>query len=113
MAVYNQDIKNVYEKISGKEQKQLLELARAGDSKSRDKLINSCLPMVVNLAKKFSYNNKHVDFEDYLLEGNIALIKAVDAFDLERYKTNNISTLVHVSVYNAMISTTHKSKYKI
>ena len=62
MAVYNQDIKNVYEKISGREQKQLLELARAGDSEARDKLINSCLPMVVNLAKKFSYNNKHIDF---------------------------------------------------
>lgn len=113
MAVYNQDIKNVYEKISGREQKELLQLARAGDSEAREKLINSCLPMVVNLAKKFSYNNKHIDFEDYLQEGNIALIKAIDAFDLERFKTNNISTLVHVSVYNAMISTTHKAKYKI
>ena len=113
MAVYNNDVSKVYEKIDAKQQRELLALARAGDSKSREKLINSCLPMVVHLAKKFSYNNKHIDFEDYLQEGNIALIRAVDAFDLERYKTNNINTLVHVSIYNAMISTTHKAKYKI
>lgn len=113
MAVYNGDIQKVYQKINGNQQRQLLELARNGDSEARDKLISSCLPMVVSLAKKFSYNNKHIDFEDYLQEGNVALIKAVDAFDLEKYKTNNISTLVHISVYNAMISTTHKAKYKI
>ena len=53
MAVYNQDIKNVYEKISGREQKQLLELARAGDSEARDKLINSCLPMLSILQRNF------------------------------------------------------------
>mgnify|MGYP003656121537 CR=1 FL=1 len=113
MAIYNGDISKVYEKIDAKKQKELLALARSGDSIARERVINSCLPMVISLAKKFSYNNKHIDFEDYLQEGNIALIKAIDAFDVDRYKTNNISTLVHVSVYNAMISTTHKSKYKI
>lgn len=59
-----------------------LELARAyrnGDMRAREKLINSNLRLVVNIAK--NYKNQHLSIADLVGEGNLGLITAVEKYN--------------------------------
>ena len=107
---YKQQVQRVYRKLTRQEQIDLYEKMKSGDSQARDTLIECCLPMVIKLAEQFSSNNKHIDFEDLVQEGNLALIKSVDVFN--PYKSS-ITTLAWWAITNSLISTTHKSKYKM
>jgi RNA polymerase primary sigma factor len=51
----------------------------AGDPEAKDRLINSNLRLVVNLAK--GYLGRGMQFLDLIQEGNLGLIKAVEKFD--------------------------------
>lgn len=62
---------------------ELARKARAGDSASRDLLINSNLRLVVSIAK--GYLRKGVDFIDLIGEGNEALTRSADRYDPERH----------------------------
>jgi len=62
-----------------------LELARAlrrGDDAARKRLIQSNLRLVVSIAKR--YQNRDMNFQDSIQEGNLGLLTAVNKFDPER-----------------------------
>ena len=56
--------------------------ARAGDSASRQIMIERNLRLVVKIAKRYFYHG--IPFLDLIEEGNIGLIHALDRFDPER-----------------------------
>jgi|GEM_PF-5458575 len=107
---YKDDIRSVYKPVARNEQKELFHLLKDGDSYARESLINSCLPLVCDIAHKFHFNNKHIDIEDMIQNGNIALIRAVDNWDGEK---NSLTTVVTHYVNNELIDMIKDSKYKI
>ncbi|WP_024615140.1 RNA polymerase sporulation sigma factor SigF [Clostridium sp. Ade.TY] len=61
---------------------ELLPLAKNGDKKALDRLIEMNLPLVSSISKKFS--NRGYDYEDIYQIGSIGLVKAIKNFD-ERF----------------------------
>ena len=110
MKEYRNDIGKVHTKLNREEQKELYRKIQGGDEEARNIVIHSCLPMVVDIAAKFRINNKHVDLEDMIQEGNIALICAVDNWDAERASVTTVATWY---IRNALIDMIHDAKYKI
>ena len=96
--------------LTKQEQANLHKRITQGDSEAKDKVISSCLPLVINISKKFRYNNKHIDIEDMIQEGNIALMKAVDNWDI---KKGNITTVATWYIKNALIDMVNDSRYSI
>ena len=81
IALYLRDI-NRYELLSREEEKYHAIKASKGDKKSKEKLINSNLRFVVNVAKQ--YQNQGLPLEDLISEGNIGLMNAIDKFDVTK-----------------------------
>lgn len=67
--------------LTAEEEVQLARLIRKGDSKARDRMIKANLRLVVNIAK--NYINRGLSFADFIEEGNIGLLTAVERFDPE------------------------------
>lgn len=67
---------------------QLLICAKNGEEDAKKQLIENNLRLVVSIAKEYIGNG--VPFLDLVQEGNLALMKAIDRFDLS--KGNNFST---------------------
>ena len=67
---------------SGEEQIELARKAKAGDNKSKDKLINSNLRFVITCAKK--YVKQGVPLIDLIEAGNYGLLLAVDNYDPDK-----------------------------
>lgn len=107
---YKHDINNVYQPLSTQEQRQYYDKLMEGNYKVKEKLVYSCLPLVYDIARKFHANNKHIDILDLVQEGNIALMRAVDNWDLER---SNLTTVVTHYVRNHLIDLIKESRYKI
>ena len=101
---------NMHKKLTLDEQIELCCRMHRGDMQARDDLIDSCLPLVINLAKKFRFNNKHIDLEDMIQEGNIALMKAVDNWDINK---SSITTVATWYVRNALIDMITDARYTI
>ena len=76
--IYFKDI-NKYKCLSKEEEAELSKKIRNGDEKSLNKLINSNLRFVVNIAK--GYRDSGIPFQDIISEGNLGLIKAAQKFD--------------------------------
>lgn len=64
------------------EETELAVRAAAGDTAAKNKIISSNLRFVVNVAKK--YQNRGLDLEDLISEGNIGLIMAIERFDVSK-----------------------------
>ena len=110
MIEYNKDMTRLHSKLNKEKQIELWEKIQNGDSSARNEVIYSCLPMVVDIAKKFRVNNKHIDLEDFVQEGNIALMCSVENLDVNRA---NITTVATWYIRNALIDMIHDAKYKI
>ena len=107
MKEYRNDIGKVHTKLNREEQKELYRKIQEGNEEARNTVIHSCLPMVVDIASKFRINNKHVDLEDMIQEGNIALICAVDNWDAERASITTVATWY---IRNTLIDMIHDAK---
>lgn len=110
LAQYKKNITSLYKPLSKDEQIDLYWRMKNGDSSARDTLIYSCLPLVFKQAQKFSYNNRHVDIEDMIQAGNIALLHAVNDWDVNK---SLITTTVVTYVHNALIDLIKDSRYSI
>jgi RNA polymerase nonessential primary-like sigma factor len=68
--------------LTGDEEKQLARAAHAGDIKSRNRMIESNLRLVVKIARH--YTHRGLAFLDLIEEGNLGLMHAIEKFDPER-----------------------------
>tara|TARA_R110000765_G_C18898894_1_gene603830 strand:+ start:594 stop:1334 length:741 start_codon:yes stop_codon:yes gene_type:complete len=107
---YTNGVFEVYKKLTNEERQTFYTRMKSGDTIARDELVHSCLPLVIKIAEKFSFNNKHIDLEDFIQEGNIALVRSVDNWNP---KLGSLTNLVHNAVTNALINEVHKARYKI
>ena len=96
--------------LNRQEQIELHNKMRDGDGDAKDTIISSCMPLVISIAKKFRYNNKHVDIEDMIQEGNIALIKAVENWDVQK---GSITTVATWYIRNRLVDVINDAKYNI
>ncbi len=64
--------------LTAEEEKTLAERVAKGDGKARERMIESNLRLVVNMARR--YISKGFPFEDLIEEGNVGLIMAVERF---------------------------------
>lgn len=68
--------------LSEKSKINLIKMAKSGDKKSREKLIECNLKLVLSVVQKFS--NRTESLDDIFQVGTIGLIKAIDNFDLSQ-----------------------------
>lgn len=68
--------------LSKEEEQEIIDRLQQGDIKSRDKLVEHNLRLVVYIAKKFE--NSGVNIEDLISIGTIGLIKAVNTFKADK-----------------------------
>jgi RNA polymerase primary sigma factor len=61
------------------EERELAYRIEAGDAEARDHLVRANLRLVVNIAR--GYTGKGLDLPDLIAEGNLGLLRAVEAFD--------------------------------
>lgn len=108
--IYHKDLTRDHKPLTRAEQADLYQKIQNGDIDSKNTVIHSCLPLVIDIAKKFRYNNKHIDLEDMIQEGNMALMKAVDRWDL---KKGSITTVATWYVRNALIDMITDARYNI
>ena len=107
---YKDDVRSVYSPMTKADQAVLHAAIQEGDQDARNQVIHSCLPLVYDLAKKFHNNNKHIDLEDMIQHGNMALIRAVDNWDFSKA---SITTVATYYVRNALIDMIKDSRYSI
>ncbi len=70
------------EPLSAEEERAYFRLARAGDVKAREKLIEHNLRLVAHIVKK--YYTQYKNQEDLISVGTIGLIKAIDTYDVDK-----------------------------
>ncbi len=68
-----------YPLLTREEEVELAQKAEAGDTRARNKMIQSNLRLAISVAKK--YQSKGCSLEDLIQESNLGLIKAVNRFD--------------------------------
>jgi RNA polymerase primary sigma factor len=81
MDAYYNDIRK-YPQMSRATEIEVFNRLKNGDEKAREEIINANLRFVVSVAKK--YVRKDEDLPDFINEGNIGLMEAIEKFDLER-----------------------------
>jgi RNA polymerase sigma-B factor len=60
----------------------LIRYHRAGDLAAREELVERCLPLARDLARRYAYTDE--PFDDLLQVASLGLIKAIDRFDPDR-----------------------------
>tara|TARA_R110000824_G_scaffold30879_1_gene101074 strand:+ start:123 stop:920 length:798 start_codon:yes stop_codon:yes gene_type:complete len=108
--IYQKKLSQLHKPLNRKEQVDLFNKIKTGDVDARDTVIHSCLPLVINIAKKFRINNKHIDLEDMIQEGNIALMRAVDKWDINK---GSITTVATWYIRNSLVDMITDARYNI
>jgi RNA polymerase primary sigma factor len=67
--------------LTAPREKELAARVQEGDTEARDEMVRANLRLVVNIAR--GYTHKGVDLSDLIAEGNLGLLRAVEAFDPE------------------------------
>src|SRR6266481_9762649 len=65
--------------LNAEQEKELAYRIEDGDSEARDQMVRANLRLVVNIAR--SYQGKGLGLQDLIAEGNLGLLRAVEAFD--------------------------------
>src|SRR5919206_3264620 len=65
--------------LSADQEKELAYRIGDGDGEARDQMVRANLRLVVNIAR--SYTGKGLGLQDLIAEGNLGLLRAVEAFD--------------------------------
>jgi RNA polymerase primary sigma factor len=65
--------------LSAEQEKDLAYRIEEGDSAARDQMVRANLRLVVNIAR--GYTGRGLDLQDLIAEGNLGLLRAVEAFD--------------------------------
>ncbi len=65
--------------LKAEEEKELAYRIETGDGEARDRMVRANLRLVVNIAR--SYTGKGLGLQDLIAEGNLGLLRAVEAFD--------------------------------
>src|SRR6266446_991807 len=65
--------------LSADEEKKLAYRIEEGDNAARDQMVRANLRLVVNIAR--GYTGRGLDLQDLIAEGNLGLLRAVEAFD--------------------------------
>ena len=81
VAMYLKDITKI-PLLTPEEETELALLAAKGDILARNKIVNANLRFVVNVAKK--YQNRGLEIEELISEGNIGLLIAIEHFDVSK-----------------------------
>lgn len=85
---FNEAVVNYYESlkkckpVSREEEKRLVKLAKQGDISAKNRILESNLRFVFNVAK--NYRGCGISINELISEGNMGLIKAIDKFDEEK-----------------------------
>ena len=69
-------------KIDKSQEKDLIQLAQAGDAKARNTIINANLRFVIQVAR--GYQGMGLELEDLIAFGNVGLFEALDRFDTNK-----------------------------
>jgi RNA polymerase sigma factor (sigma-70 family) len=82
-------LKQIHSKpeLTEKEKEKLFRLIMKSGKKAEEakmKIVQNNLSLVVNLAKKYYYPGMNMEFLDFIEEGNIGLVKAVEKFDYRK-----------------------------
>lgn len=108
--IYNKEVEKVYVPLEEENESYLYNKMISGDQSARQTIIYSCLPLVSKIARRFHENNKSINLEDMIQEGNIALIRAVDNWDISKAKITTVATWY---VTNAIIDMIQNGNYGI
>ncbi|HOA76657.1 MAG TPA: sigma-70 family RNA polymerase sigma factor [Thermosynergistes sp.] len=92
--------------LDPQEETELWRLCRQGDEEAREALIVAYRPLVFWLARRFSLDEGTA--KDLLQEGMLALIKAVDAYDVSR--GNKFTTYAFYRIRGHMINFLERSE---
>ena len=94
---FNEAVVNYYESlkkckpVSREEERRLVKLAKQGDILAKNKILESNLRFVFNVAK--NYRGCGISINELISEGNMGLIKAVEKFDVTKgYKFSTYAT---------------------
>jgi RNA polymerase primary sigma factor len=87
MTTYKNEIAH-FPLLTAKEEKSLARKIKKGNESARETLINSNLRLVLFMAQKFQ--NRGLDMDDLIMEGNLGLMKAVEKFS--PYRDTRFST---------------------
>lgn len=93
--------------LSADEEKSLAHQMHTGDSRAKNRLIESNLRLVVCIARR--YINRGLSLADMIEEGNLGLIRAVEKFDPDygaRFSTY-ASWWIHQAIERAIINQSH------
>ncbi|MGI9061924.1 MAG: sigma-70 family RNA polymerase sigma factor [Ktedonobacteraceae bacterium] len=72
--------------LTDEEEKQSLQCLIDGVDvqRSRDRLVEGCQTMIMSLARRFARDCQHMEFLDFVQEGNIGLLQAIEKYDVRR-----------------------------
>src|SRR5260370_13691059 len=93
--------------LNAEEEKQLAYRIETGDSEARDRMVRANLRLVVNIAR--GYAGKGLGLQDLIAEGNLGLLRAVEAFDPSmntRFSTY-ANYWIKQSIRRALVNTGH------